>query len=240
MVLLDISATGEENIIEYQSGNQMNDLEYRRTQLIKLQETVIDLEDLSSGVSIADLTLNDFRIDLANFQKDHLKRLENLPFGTLAVITTQSIGDLSFPPGVIVCLRAAGDAALQAIEPGYPLAPHYLVHVGEDGSILLPITQAKQVLDHLKKLCIGRDFPDAEACTRFDKSTRYGENMGSIQKLLATAIASIVGQKEERAIASLFTPGGTHAIKGEFQGMNEFEVVAFLVVLPQADKDTHA
>ena len=116
MVLLDISATGEENIIEYQSGNQMNDLEYRRKQLIKLQEAVIDLEDLSSGVSIADLTLNDFRIDLANFQKDHLKRLENLPFGTFAVITTQSIGDLSFPPGVIVCLRAAGDAALQAIE----------------------------------------------------------------------------------------------------------------------------
>jgi hypothetical protein len=61
MVLLDISATGEENIIEYQSGDQMNDLEYRRNQLLKLQEAVIDLEDLSSGVSIADLTLNDFR-----------------------------------------------------------------------------------------------------------------------------------------------------------------------------------
>ena len=238
MVLLDISATGEENIIEYQSGNQMNDLEYRRKQLIKLQEAVIDLEDLSSGVSIADLTLNDFRIDLATFQRNHLKRLEGLPFGTFAVTTTQSKGDLSFPPGVIVCLRAAGDAALQAIEPGYPLAPHYLVHVGEDGSILLPITQAKQVLDHLKKLCIGRDFPNAGACARFDKSTRYGEDMVSIQKLLATAIASIVGQKEERAVASLFTPGGTYAIKGEFQGMNEFEVVAFLVVLPQVDEDT--
>ena len=83
MVLLDISATGEENIIEQQSGNQMNDLEYRRKQLLKLQDAVIDLEDLSSGVSIADLTLNDFRIDLAGFLKDHPERLENLPFGTL-------------------------------------------------------------------------------------------------------------------------------------------------------------
>ena len=69
MVLLDISATGEENLIEQQSGNQMNDLEYRRKQLLKLQDAVIDLEDLSSGVSIADLTLNDFRIDLAGFLK---------------------------------------------------------------------------------------------------------------------------------------------------------------------------
>ena len=67
MVLLDISATGEENLIEQQSGNQMNDLEYRRKQLLKLQDAVIDLEDLSSGVSIADLTLNDFRIDLAGY-----------------------------------------------------------------------------------------------------------------------------------------------------------------------------
>jgi len=90
MVLLDISATGEENIIEQQSGNQMNDLEYRRKQLLKLQDAVIDLEDLSSGVSIADLTLNDFRIDLAGFMKDHKERHKNLPLGTFAVTTTAS------------------------------------------------------------------------------------------------------------------------------------------------------
>lgn len=236
MVLLDISATGEENIIEHQPGNQMNDLEYRRKQLIKLQDAVIDLEDLSTGVSIVDLTLNDFRIDLARFKKEHPKYLNELPFGTFAVTTTKQSDDFSFPPGVIFCLRAVGESALQACEPGYPLAPHYLVHVTEEGTILLSITQAKQVLDHLKKHCIGQDFPDITACARFDKATRNGEDMHSIQKLLATAITSIVGQKEERVIASLFSPGGTHAIKGEFQGMNEFEVVAFLAVLPSADE----
>jgi hypothetical protein len=234
MVLLDISATGEENIIEQQSGDPMNDLEYRRKQLLKLQHAVIDLEDLSSGVSIADLTLNDFRIDLAGFLKDNLPLLERLPFGTFAAVTTQAAGEGAIPPGVIFCLRAAGEAALKSAEPGYPLAPHYLVHVGEDGAILLSYTQAKQILDRLKKLCIGRDLPDASACDRFDKATRRGEDMAAVQKQLAAAVASVTGKKEERAAASLFTPGGTHAMKGEFAGINDFEVVGYLAVLDEA------
>lgn len=229
MVLLDISATGEENLIEAQSGNQMNDLEYRRKQLLKLQDAVIDLEDLSSGVSIADLTLTDFRIDLAGFMKDHEAQLAALPLGSFSVTTSN---DAAVPPGVLFCLRAAGEAAVKSIEPSYPLAPHYLVHVGEDGSILLPFNQAKQALDRLRRLCVGKDLPDAQASARFDEQTRQGENMAATQKLLAAAIASIVGKKEERAVASLFSPGGTHAMKGEFAGINDFEVVAFLVVLP--------
>jgi len=233
MVLLDISATGEENIIEHQSGDQMNDLEYRRNQLLKLQEAVIDLEDLSSGVSIADLTLNDFRIDLAGYLKEHPGKLESLPFGSFAVTTTQSVGEAVISPGVIFCLRAVGESALKTIEPGYPLAPHYVVHVGDDGTVMLPFTQVKQLLDRIKRLTIGRDLPDAGACDRFDKATRNGKDMSAAQDLLATAVASVVGKKEERAIASLFTPGGTHALKGEFQGINDFEVVAFLVVLPE-------
>jgi hypothetical protein len=136
------------------------------------------------------------------------------------------------PPGVLFCLRAAGEAAIKSIEPSYPLAPHYLVHVSEDGSVPLPFNQAKQALDRLRRLCVGKDLPDAQASARFDEQTRKGENMAATQKLLAAAIASIVGKKEERAVASLFTPGGTHAMKGEFAGINDFEVVAFLVVLP--------
>ncbi len=232
MVLLDISATGEENLIEQQSGNQMNDLEYRRRQLLKLQDAVIDLEDLSSGVSIADLTLNDFRIDLAGYLKEHPGRLDSLPLGTFAVTTTLDSGESAIPPGIIFCLRAVGEGALKAAEPSYPLAPHYLVHVGDDGAVLLPFNQAKQALDRLKRLCIGRDLPDAGACVRFDRATKDGRDMTAAQNLLGKAVTSIIGKKEERAVASLFTPGGTHAMKGEFQGINDFEVVAFLVVLP--------
>jgi len=232
MVLLDVSATGEENLIEQQSGNPMNDLEYRRKQLLKLQDTVIDLEDLSTGVSITDLTLTDFRIDLAQYLKAHPGKLDNQPLGVYAVTTSI---DADIPPGVIFCLRAEGSAAHKARESDYPLAPHYLVHVGDDGSVLLPYPQAKRILDHLKRLALERELPDASACARFDKITKHGEDMRHAQKLLAAAIASVVGKNEERAVASLFSPGGTHAIKGEFAGSNDFEVLAFLVVLAEGN-----
>ena len=232
MVLLDISATGEENLIQTDSGDPMNDLEYRRKQLLKLQDAVIDMEDLSSGVSITDLTLTDFRIDLAEYLKAHPGKLESLPLGTMAVTTSV---DADIPPGIIFCLRAEGANAAKAIDPGYPLAPNYLVHVGVDGTTLLPHTQAKRILDRLKRLAHGRDLPDAAACARFDTQTRNGENMQAAQQLLAAAVASIVGKSEERAVASLFTPGGTHALRGEFAGSGDFEVVAWLAVLPEAD-----
>ncbi len=232
MVLLDVSATGEENVIEFQAGNQMNDLEYRRTQLQQLQDAVIDLEDLSSGVSIADLTLNDFRIDLSGYLRDNKDSLDSCPFGIYAVTTAQEGGENALPPGTIFCLRAMGEEAMKSAEPGYPLNPHYVVHVGEDGEVLLPYTQAKQVLDRLKKLAMGQDRPVEDACSTFDKATAGGRDMEPYQKLLSRAVSSIVGKKEERAVASLFSPGGTHAMKGEFAGMNDFEVVAFLVILP--------
>ncbi|PIG08311.1 helicase-related protein [Comamonas sp. 26] len=237
MVLLDISATGEENIIEEQSGNQMNDLEYRRNQLLKLQETVIDLEDLSSGVAITDLTLTDFRINLAEYTREHPDKLEGMPLGCFAVTTSI---DADIPPGILFCLRAEGAAAQKMVDASYPLAPHYLVHVGNDGAVLLPYTQAKRLLDRLKRLSIGRDLPDATACARFDSATRHGQDMHHAQKLLAAAVGSIVGKSEERAVASLFSPGGTHAMQGEFAGANDFEVVAYLIILPNEQEAQEA
>ena len=232
MVLLDISATGEENLIEQQSGNPMNDLEYRRKQLLKLQDAVIDLEDLSTGVSIADLTLNDFRIDLAEYRKAYPEILESVPLGAFAVTTTS---EAEIPPGIVFCVRAEGAATARLPERGYTLAPHYLVDVSDDGALLLGYPQAKQILDRLKRLCVGRDLPDAGACARFDKATKDGADMRHAQKLLAAAISSVVGKSEERAVASLFTPGGTHALAGEFAGINDFEVVAWLVILPEEE-----
>ena len=231
MMLLDVSATGEEDMIS-PNDRAMNDLEYRRTQLKQMQEKVIDLEDLSSGVSIADLTLGDFRTDLTGFLRNHKGELDALPPGTYAVTETDPSDETPTPPGVIFCLRAVGPAAQSVAESGYPLAPHYVVHAGMDGEVLLPYTQAKQVLDRLKKLSIGHDQPDPAIYERFDKATRAGRDMDPYRKLLARAVGSLVGKREERAVASLFQIGGTHAIKGEFAGIDDFEVVAFLIVLP--------
>jgi hypothetical protein len=238
MVLLDVSASGEENLIEAQSGNPMNDLEYRRSQLLKLQDAVIDIEDLSTGVSIADLTLTDFRIDLAEYARKHEGVLERQPLGAFAATTA---ADADIEPGIIFCLRAEGTGANVSPEPGYPLAPHYLVHVGDDGAVVLSYTQAKRILDRLKRICVGKDLPDAAACARFDKATKHGREMKEPQRLLAAGVASVIGKGQERAIASLFTPGGTQVGRGglgaggrggEFSGTGNFEVLAYLAVLP--------
>jgi len=231
MVLLDVSATGEENLIEVQAGDPMNDLEYRRKQLLKLQETVIDLEDLSTGISITDLTLSDFRMDLAKFLKEHPDTLERLPLGTFAVTTT---ADEDIPPGIVFCLQVVGSAAERVFEPNYPLAPYALVHVSMEGAVHLPYTQAKKVLDALKRTCLGKDLPDVEAIDRWNRQTKQGADMRKAQMLLAEAAASLAGKSRERAIESLFKPGGTHAQKGEFAGQDDIEVVAWLVILPEA------
>ncbi len=232
MVLLDVSATGEENLIEVESGDPMNDLEYRRKQLLKLQESVIDLEDLSTGISITDLTLSDFRMDLAQYLKEHPDTLEHLPLGAFAITTT---ADEDIPPGIVFCLEVVGPAAERVFEPNYPLAPYALVHVSMEGAVHLPYTQAKQVLDALKRTCMGKDLPDVDAIARWNRQTKQGADMRKAQRLLAEAAASIAGKSQERAIESLFKSGGTHAQPGEFAGQDDVEVVGWLVILPEAD-----
>ena len=229
MVLLDVSATGEENVIERQSGDAMNDLAYRRKQLLELQDAVVDLEDMSSGISITDLTFTDFRIDLAEHRRLHAAARGRQYPGMYAV--TRSLDDVE--PGVVFCLQATGGDDAQ-FPTGYPFAPYHLIHVGDRGDVLLTFTQARKVLDRLRRLCAGVDNPDAEACVAFDKRTRNGRDMQDAQRLLGHAISAITGHNEQRAVESLFTPGGTHGLAHEFAGIDDFEVVAFLVVLPEA------
>jgi hypothetical protein len=229
MVLLDVSATGEENLIESQSGNPMNDLEYRRKQLLQLQDAVVDIEDLSTGVSIADLTLTEFRIDLAEFERANPDQLEGFPLGVSAVVGER---EAELPAGIVFCLRAEGTRAEKMLGPAYPLAPFAMVHVGDDGVVGLTYLQAKQVLDHLKLACAGRNESDPDLSRQVDRATRNGREMKGAQRLLAAAVSSVVGKGEERAAASLFSPGGTHALAGEFAGAEDFEVVAYLTILP--------
>lgn len=234
MVLLDISATGEENIIEVQSGDPMNDLEYRKRQLLKLQETVIDLEDISTGISITDLTLSDFRMDLAHYMEAHPGEIECMPEGSFSVTLAQTP---ETAPGIVFCLKVIEEKAQHVFEPNYPLTPYVLVHVGEDGNVLLPYTQAKKCLDLLKQACVGKDIPDPVSIKRFNQMTKEGADMGFAQKLLSLAASSIAGKSQERAVESLFSPGGTHAIKGEFAGQEDIEVIAWLAILPEDENE---
>jgi hypothetical protein len=234
MVLLDISATGEENIIEFPDAGKMNDLEYRRRQLEQLQNEVINLEDLGGSISITDMTLNDFRMDLAEYLKGHADRLEHMPPGAFAVTQVDDLlDDEEAPgPGVIFCLRS--ETARIRSDGTYALAPYYLVWVSESGEVQLNFTHAKKILDLFKKLSLGRSQPSERALVQFNAVTRGGADMSKYQALLARAVAAITGKAEEKGVESLFQRGGTVLSKESFKGINDFEVIAYLVVLQES------
>lgn len=77
MKITVMTATGDDDLI---NPEEKGDLEYRKQQLKRLQEEVVDLEDMSTGISIMDLGLNEFRLDLLAYIKNH-GDLEKTPRG---------------------------------------------------------------------------------------------------------------------------------------------------------------
>jgi len=229
MVLLDISATGEENLIESSESEKMNDLEYRRRQLEQLQKEVVDIEDLEDGISITDLTLNDFHMDLGDYLEKHAEKLENMPVGAFAVAKQDALFEDELEPGVIFCLR--NDNSKVKFDSTYALAPYYLVYVSDIGEVKLNFTQTKKILDILKKISLGKFSPDENAVADFNKITSNATDMSKYKNLLARAVYAITGKEEERGVESLFQRGGTVLSKDSFQGIDDFEVVSYLIVL---------
>jgi ERCC4-related helicase len=229
MVLLDISATGEENIIEFDEKKKMNDLEYRKKQLKQLQEKVIDLEDISGGISITDLTMNDFKMDLMEYLKHYKKDLEKAPMGMYA-ITTNEDGLLNdqIKPGVIFTLRQINKNA--NIQKHNPLYPFYMVYVYADGNVKFNYLHTKKILDFYKKMCSGKKVVMSEQVELFNKETKDGSIMSKYSKLLESTISSIIGKTEEKGVASLFSKGGTTLQKNMFSGIEDFELISFLIV----------
>jgi hypothetical protein len=229
MVLLDISATGEENIIEENSKKKMNDLDYRKKQLKQLQEEVVDLEDLSGGISITDLTMNDFKMDLMEYMKEHTKQLEKAPFGMYAISTVgESKLSEQIKPGVIFTLKQVNES----VEPQEhnPLYPYYMVYVYDDGTVKYNYLHTKIILDFYKKLCSGKNDIMHELVDVFNAETKDGKNMEKYSSLLEDAISSIIGKTEEKGVASLFSKGGTTLQKSLFTGMEDFELISFLII----------
>lgn len=230
MVLLDVSATGEENIIDERSAGRMRDLEYRKKQLKELQDTVLDLEDISGGLSITDLTLNDFKMDLSNYMAVNEELLEQAPNGLYSVVPLESsLREVGLQPGVIFCLKSLGRDFIQsgqaANEP-YALFPYFLVYVGEDQVVTLPYNQAKKTLDVFKRHALGRKYADPAAYTAVPSSTQY-------QAHLKQAIAHIQGKKVEEGVQSLFSRGGTQL--DAFSVTSDFEVVSYLILADGED-----
>lgn len=228
MVLLDVSATGEENVIENNPSKEMKDLEYRKKQLQKLQNEVVDLEDISGAISITDLTFNDFKIELMEYMKTKRKALDEAPNGMYAVSKIdESISDI-VKPGVIFTLRQVKGKD-QSKEQN-PLFPYYMVYITDDGEVQLSFLHAKKILDYYKKLCSGKGEVLKELVEEFNKETNDGRRMEHYSDLLEASIENIIGKKQDIGISSLFSKGGTTMQKSLFDGIEDFELITFLVL----------
>jgi helicase-like protein/SNF2 domain-containing protein len=221
MVIADMVGTGDDNVLTAKSG----DIAYRKDQLKRLQEEVIDLEDVKTGVSITDLGLNDFRMDLLNYAKQH-GELDNLPNGMHAVVPAQA--QMGLRPGVIFALKNIHDTV--NINQQNRLHPFYLVYIADDGEIIADHTEVKRLLDLIRTSCKGRSIPVPDVCRTFNERTEDGRKMEHYSGLLSAAIRSMIEVKEEKDLDSLFSGGRTTALTHTIAGLDDFELIGFLVI----------
>ncbi len=221
MVIADVTATGDDNVLTAKSS----DIAYRKEQLKRMQEEVIELEDVKAGISITDLGLNDFRMDLLNYVKEH-GDLDNVPFGMHAIVPAQP--ELGLHPGVIFALKNIHDSV--NVNQQNRLHPFYLVYIGDDGEIVADHTEVKRLLDLIRTSCKGQREPIRNVCRVFNERTDDGRQMGRYSDLLSSAIRSMIEVKEEKDIDSLFSGGRTTALTHTIKGLDDFELIAFLVI----------
>ena len=220
MVIADVTATGDDNPLSAKA----NDLSYRKEQLRRLQDEVIDLEDLKTGVSITDLGLNDFRMDLVKYIQAN-GDLAGLPNGLHAIVPPNNKG---LKPGAIFALKNRNHGV--KIAHHNRLHPYYLVYVANDGEVVVDHTEVKRLLDLVRSSCANINEPIADVCRGFNEKTEDGKKMEFYSGLLNTAINSIINIKEDSDLDSLFTPGRTTALLDNVTGLDDFELVAFIVV----------
>ena len=214
-----MTSTGDDNLI---NPEEKGDLEYRKQQLKRLQEEVVDIEDMSTGISIMDLGLNEFRLDLLEYIKTH--DLSTKPKGLHAVVSATEEN----PEGVIFVLRNINNSI--NIDNRNRIHPFYMVYIGVDGDIVCDYLNPKKLLDTVRLLCRGKSEPILTLCEKFNKETDDGRNMEEVSQLLSDAVNSIIDVKEESDIDSLFSTGGTSALMSEINGLDDFELICFLVV----------
>lgn len=215
-----MTSTGDDDLI---NPEEKGDLEYRKQQLKRLQEEVVDIEDMSSGVSIMDLGLNEFRLDLLEYVKGH-EDLEKKPKGLHAVVPATE----ELPEGVIFVLKNINNSV--NIDNQNRIHPFYMVYIGGDGEVICDYLNPKKLLDDIRLLCRGKKEPIKELCQRFNEETDDGRDMSDMSELLNKAINSIIDCKEESDINSLFSAGGTSALMSSVSGLDDFELICFLVV----------
>jgi hypothetical protein len=183
MALVDLAATGEDNVLtpEERETQMREEMTYRDQQLLRLQNEVLDLEDFSQSVSLTEFTLDDFRMDLLNYLDQHQRALEAAPSGIYAVVPGKGG---AVEPGIIFCLEQ-GDGELQGEDSKTvnPLQPYFLVYVTQGGEVRYTFSQPKRILELFRDLCAGQRRPYEELCRLFDGATENGSNIAVFRRV---------------------------------------------------------
>lgn len=215
-----MTSTGDDDPINEEKG----DLEYRKQQLERLQNEVVDIEDMTGGISIMDLGLNEFRIDLLSYIKEN-PDLERTPFGMHAVVKRSND---EIPPGVIFILKNINNDV--NINNSNLLHPFYVVYVNDDGKAFYNHLSPKKTLDMIRYICKDKVEADTHLCKDFNKETKDGRKMDKYSFLLEKSISSIIDVNDKSDIDSLFKSGGTSSLLTNISGRDDFELICFLVV----------
>lgn len=215
-----ITSTGDDNLL---SDNEKGDLEYRRNQLMKLQNEVVDIEDMDTGVNIMDLGLNEFRLDLLANLKEH-PNMDLTPFGMSAVVCASE----QVEPGVMFVLKNKNSGV--NIDRSNLLHPFYMVYLSHTGTVICDHLSPKKLLDKMRYACKDKTVPDMALCKQFNKETRDGKNMRHYSDLLQKAIESIITVKEESDIDSFLNGVKGNLFSNEIRGLDDFELICFLVI----------
>lgn len=220
MKIVDMTATGDDNLL---SDEEKTDLAYRKAQLKRLQDEVVDIEDMTTGISIMDLGLNEFRLDLLDYIKQH-PDIDKTPYGLRAVAPAGE----DTPPGVIYILKNRSNSV--NIDNQNRLHPFYMVYISETGEVICDHLSPKNMLDKMRFLCKGKTEPIPELYQPFNRETRDGRNMNQYSKLLGEAIASIIEVKDESDIDGFLGGGQVSFLNNEIRGLDDFELICFLVI----------
>lgn len=215
MTTLNLVSTGDEDILT----PEMNDFNFRRRQLERLQAEVIDIEDASENISLTDLNMNEYLNELSEYIQS-VPQIKKIPKGIYSVTDSEH-------KGVLFCFKHRND--MEKPKSDSSLYPYYLIYILNDGTVLYGNGQAREVVKQFRKLCYGKSTPVMELFGRFFERTKNATKMEFYSDLLNKAIRSIKGEEESKAVQMMFDFGGfNNAFAGETA--DDFELISFLVV----------
>lgn len=188
------------------------------------------MEDMNEGISIMDLGLEDYRMDLLSYLNKH-PGLEDMPKGLQAVV--QAGHDQ--PAGAIFLLK--NTAKHTRLSQKNRLHPYYLVYISDEKETVYSVSETKALLEHLRMLTKGKTVPDTSLVATYNRTTDGGARMEHYSGLLQASLDNLVETEEETFMESLFSSGRLDFMDKGIEGSDDFELLAFFVVLQKHDED---